>query len=146
MCSTNSMSYSVNSWSITYLATQLPAFVEVYVYIHCSTIITWSYYVIRTVSSLEMKIRKGIPTDLDWRYKTAVPFSSRHGAPVGVFGFSHNQNNPDLSGTYVTCIYMYCMYSKREDKHAWKVARRASMKIMGTFCLHLFPHVFSARI
>ena len=44
------------------------------------------------------------------RYRLKIPERapslSRHGAPIwGHSSFSHDQNNRDLSGAYVTCIY-----------------------------------------
>ena len=46
-----------------------------------------------------------LPTDIQGRSQNLRHLYPDMGAKLGVFWFSHNQNNRSSSGAYVTCIY-----------------------------------------
>ena len=76
-------------------------------------------------------------TDIQGRSQNLRHFYPGMGLKLGVFGFSRNQNNHDLSGAYV-------LRFERENKHAWNAAWHA--KIMDAFCLLvLFLRLWSAK-
>ena len=78
-----------------------------------------------------------LTTDIDRRCQNLRHLYPLHGGSNWVYsGFPHNQNSRELSAAYV-------LWSEREDKHAWNAIRHAN--IVDAFCLHLFPHVWSAN-
>ena len=64
-----------------------------------------------------------------------------HGALIeGVQVFSHDQNDTDLLGAYVTGIYcsLSVKINPREKSHGRKISTRTCAKVMDTFLLAFF--------
>ena len=66
-----------------------------------------------------------------------APFLSQHGAQIVCISVF-----PAIKITLIRQVLMY-LQSKLEDKNVWKTTWH--MKIVGAFCLCLFPHAWSAK-
>ena len=72
-------------------------------------------------------------TDFDWWYTTSMPFSSQHGAPLGVFRFL-------IKITMICEAHMSLapIVVKHEDKHILKVPRHTRMLVyLFISCLYI---------
>ena len=119
--------YQHNQWSNSLLLRGHP-------YLYSLTIIGPQYF-----ATVLWSILKLLCVHAGHRYTREIPellhFYPGMGLKLGVFGFSCNQNNCDLSGVYE----LRC----ERDQHVWNAARCA--KIVDAFCLCLFPHVWSVK-